>query len=145
MRPITAASMVEEARSRIECLTAVEVEAALDGDTLLVDVREDGERLEHGMIPGDVSAPRGMLEFWADPESPLHRPEFDPLRRTILYCASGGRSALAADNLQRLGYIRVAHLDGGLQAWKESGKPVEMPVGALLGGEEGNDEGENDE
>jgi rhodanese-related sulfurtransferase len=66
-----------------------------------------------------------MLEFWADPTSPYHREEFDPARRTVLYCASGGRSALAADTLQRMGYTNVAHLDGGIKAWKEAGKPVE--------------------
>jgi rhodanese-related sulfurtransferase len=70
-------------------------------------------------------APRGMLEFWADPTSAYHREEFDPARRTILYCASGGRSALAADTLQRMGYANVAHLDGGIKAWKEGGRPVE--------------------
>ncbi len=67
-----------------------------------------------------------MLEFYADPTSAYHRPEFDPARRTILHCASGGRSALAADMLQGLGYGRVAHLDGGLKAWKETGLPVEI-------------------
>ena len=59
-----------------------------------------------------------MLEFYADPSSPYHRAEFDPARRTILFCASGGRSALAADALQTLGYTRVAHLEGGFKAWQ---------------------------
>ncbi len=67
-----------------------------------------------------------MLEFYADPASPYHRPEFDPARRTILYCASGGRSALAADALQGLGYANVAHLDGGFKGWQERGRPVEQ-------------------
>jgi rhodanese-related sulfurtransferase len=119
--------MVAEARSRVENLTPMEVLAALDGDTLLVDVREEQERRNDGFIPGDVFAPRGMLEFWADPESAHHRGEFDPERRVILYCASGGRSALAADTLQRLGYGHVAHLDGGLRAWKENGKMLDLP------------------
>ena len=66
-----------------------------------------------------------MLEFYADPTSAYHRSEFDPSRRTILYCASGGRSALAADMLQALGYIRVAHLDGGLKAWQAAGLEIE--------------------
>ena len=66
-----------------------------------------------------------MLEFWADPSSPYHRPEFDPGRRTILYCASGGPSALAAATLQELGYGRVAHLDGGFNAWREAGREVQ--------------------
>ena len=67
----------------------------------------------------------GMLEFYADPTSPYHRPEFDPERRVILHCASGGRSALAAATLQQMGYRNVAHLDGGLRAWKEQGHPTE--------------------
>lgn len=123
----TAESMVAKARAQIENLAPVEVLAALDGDSLLVDVREEHERVEHGHIPGDVFAPRGMLEFWADPESPFHRKEFDPEERIILYCASGGRSALAAETLQGMGYRRVAHLDGGLQAWRADGRAVNLP------------------
>jgi rhodanese-related sulfurtransferase len=66
-----------------------------------------------------------MIEFWADPTSAYHRPEFDPNRRVILHCTSGGRSALAADTLQQMGYSNVAHLDGGFNAWKEAGQPVD--------------------
>ena len=66
-----------------------------------------------------------MLEFWADPTSAYHREEFDPARRTVLYCASGGRSALAADTLRKMGYGGVAHLDGGITAWKEGGHPTQ--------------------
>jgi rhodanese-related sulfurtransferase len=65
-----------------------------------------------------------MLEFYADPTSAYHQPPFDPGRRIILYCASGGRSALAVAMLQELGYTRVAHLDGGLKAWREAGLTV---------------------
>jgi rhodanese-related sulfurtransferase len=67
-----------------------------------------------------------MLEFYADPTSAYHRVEFDPARRTILYCASGGRSALAAATIQDLGYTQVAHLSGGLKAWREAGYRVEQ-------------------
>ena len=67
-----------------------------------------------------------MIEFYADPTSPYHRPEFQIDRRIILQCASGGRSALATDTLAALGYSRVAHLDGGFKAWKEQGLPVEQ-------------------
>jgi rhodanese-related sulfurtransferase len=94
------------------------------GGALLVDLREPVERAQHGIISGAVSAPRGMLEFWADPTSSYHRPEFDPGRRLVLHCASGGRSALAADTLRRMGYRNVAHLDGGLNAWKAAGRQV---------------------
>jgi rhodanese-related sulfurtransferase len=122
----TAAEMVAEAKKRVENLTADETARELaQGDALLVDVREPGERAENGSIAGAVEAPRGMLEFWADPTSPYHREEFQPDRRIIFHCASGGRSALAAATLENLGYKRVAHLDGGLKAWKEAGRPVQ--------------------
>ncbi|MBA2521633.1 MAG: rhodanese-like domain-containing protein [Chloroflexia bacterium] len=121
----TAAELVTEAKQRVANLTVDEVAAEVErGDALLVDLREPGERAEHGAIPGAVQAPRGMIEFWADPTSAYHRAEFDPNRRVILHCASGGRSALAADTLQRMGYANVAHLDGGFTAWKEAGQPV---------------------
>lgn len=126
LRSLTAAEMVAAAKGRIENLTPGQVASELDGgDAVLIDIREDHERAEGGFIPGSVAAPRGMLEFWADPTSPYHRSEFDPSKRTILYCASGGRSALAAETLQGMGYGNVAHLDGGIKAWKEGGHPVE--------------------
>jgi len=122
----TAASMVADAKQRIENLTADDVSQELAiGDVVLVDLREPDERMASGAIPGATHAPRGMLEFYADATSPYHRPEFATDRRIILYCASGGRSALAADALQRLGYQRVAHLDGGIKGWMAAGKMVE--------------------
>ncbi len=118
--------LVSEAKRRVTNLTPEQVAAEqARGDALLVDVREPEERAQNGAIPNAVHAARGMLEFYADPTSPYHRPEFDPARRTILYCAAGSRSALAADALQQLGYSNVAHLDGGFKGWKESGQPVE--------------------
>ena len=122
----TAAQLIAEARGRIEHLSPAAVVAELErGDVLLVDLREAEERAQHGSLPGAIHAPRGMLEFYADPTSAYHRFPFDHTRRTILYCASGGRSALAADLLQSLGYTQVAHLDGGLRAWREVGLAVE--------------------
>ena len=127
----TASEMVANAKQHIESLTVDQVARELEsGEALLVDLREPEERAQHGSIPGAIHAPRGMLEFWADPTSAYHRPEFDPSRRVILHCASGGRSALAADTLQQLGYANVAHLDGGLKAWKEAGHPVEAAQSA---------------
>lgn len=124
--PKSAAEMVAEAKGHVENLTPEQVAAEVEGgDAILIDIREDEERVQNGAIPNAVRAPRGMLEFWADTSSAYHRDEFDPARRTILYCASGGRSALAADTLQRMGYRNVAHLDGGIKAWKEAEKPVE--------------------
>jgi rhodanese-related sulfurtransferase len=122
----TAAHLVAEAKAQIENLSAAEVVGELQrGDVLLVDLREPEERVAHGVIRGALHAPRGMLEFSADPTSAYHRPEFAPDRRTILYCASGGRSALAATAMQQLGYTRVAHLNGGLKAWREAGLDIE--------------------
>ena len=122
----TAADMVTEAKQRVENLTVDQAADEIErGDALLVDLREPGERAEQGAIPGAVHAPRGMLEFWADPASTYHRAEFDPNRRVILHCASGGRSALAADTLQQMGYSNVAHMDGGFNAWKAANRPVE--------------------
>ena len=124
--PMTAAEMVAQAKQRITNLTVDEVAAErAESDPLIVDVREPAERDEHGSIPGAVSAPRGMLEFYADPTSPYHREGFHPGRRVILHCAAGGRSALAADTLAQMGYTDVAHLEGGFTAWKSAGQPVE--------------------
>jgi rhodanese-related sulfurtransferase len=118
--------LVAEAKGRVENLSVDQVATELDsGDAILIDVREQNERDDGGTIPGAVHAPRGMLEFYADPSSPYHRPEFDPGRRIILHCAAGGRSAMGADVLREMGYTRVAHLDGGFTAWKAAGQPVE--------------------
>ena len=120
----TAKDMIAAARARIENLSAEQVAASLAG-ALVVDLREAEELGKEGAIPGAVHVPRGLLEFAADPTSPAHRAGFDPNGRVILYCASGGRSALAAATLKDLGYERVAHLDGGFKAWKDQGRPIE--------------------
>lgn len=120
-----AMDLVNEAKQEVENLNPDQVASELEkGDALLVDVREPQER-ETASIPGAISAPRGMLEFYADPSLPYHREEFDQDRRIILHCASGGRSALAAKTLKDMGYTNVAHLDGGLKGWQESGHPTE--------------------
>jgi len=122
----TVKDLVAEAKQRVENLSVDQVAAELEGgDAILIDVREQNERDEQGTIAGSVHAPRGMLEFLADPSSPYHRPEFDPNRRIILHCAAGGRSAMGADVLQQMGYAKVAHLDGGFTAWTAAGRPVE--------------------
>jgi rhodanese-related sulfurtransferase len=122
----SAGDMVAAAKGRVENLSPDAVEAELSsGDAVLVDLREAEELEATGRIPGAVHVPRGMLEFRADPTSPYHQEPFDRSRRIILHCASGGRSALGARTLQEMGYGDVAHLDGGITAWKEAGKPVE--------------------
>lgn len=125
----TISQLVTEAKEQIRNLSVDEVAARLDSDAItLVDIRERDEIERDGSIPGAVIAPRGMLEFWADPTSPYHREEFSPQATTILYCASSGRSALAVRALEQLGYADVSHLEGGLRAWKEHGRPVTYDV-----------------
>lgn len=124
MTPV--AQLVAEARERVESLTPAQVRTEIQqGHAVIVDLREPNECAQTGTLPGAIQAPRGMLEFYADPACPYHRPELDPSRRVVLYCASGGRSALSADLLMRMGYPNVAHLGGGLKAWLESGYPME--------------------
>ncbi len=125
--PTNATQRVSEAKQRVENLSVEQTARELEAGALLVDLRESEERREHGIIPGSVHMPRGMLEFYADASLPYHRPELQADRRIILHCASGGRSALGADLLREMGYTNVAHLDGGMNAWKGAGHPVERP------------------
>lgn len=121
----TVSALVAAARQGIENLAVEEVLDALgDPEVTIVDVREPAEVTSSGTIPGALCVPRGLLEFRADPTSPVHDATLDPRRRTILYCASGGRSALAAATLRELGYPDVAHLDGGFTAWTDAGLDV---------------------
>lgn len=124
---MTSDAMVAAAVAAVEAVAVAEVEAELSTGAVLVDVREEDELRVEGWIAGSMWAPRGMLEFWADTTSPQHRFEFQPDRRLLLYCAWGGRSALAAATLSRMGYRRVAYLEGGLRAWKQVGKPLVRP------------------
>ena len=123
---VTATSLVHDAQARIENLDPSTTAREVADGALLVDLREASERDATGAIPGAVHVPRGLLEFKADPSLPTHLPEFDPDRRTILYCASGGRSALAVLTLRDLGYTDVAHLGGGMQAWLGDDRPTEI-------------------
>lgn len=120
-----AADLVAAAKAQVNNLDLDAVEAELaSGDVVLVDIRDADELEAAGRIPGALHIPRGMLEFRADPSSPYHQQPLDPSARVILHCASGGRSALAAATLKEMGYDRVAHLDGGINAWKDAGKPL---------------------
>jgi rhodanese-related sulfurtransferase len=122
----TVDDMVREAKSRIEELSVEQLEAEIEaGDVTVVDIRDPREQWERGAIPGARSMPRGMLEFWFDPDSKYFRGGLDFDDRYVLYCAGGGRSALAADMLQQLGYTNVAHLTVGFNGWKEAGGAVE--------------------
>lgn len=113
-----------EANAVIDTISVAEAKALVgDSEVVFVDVREGGERAQ-GHISGDVHAPRGFLEFLADPESPMHSTALAPDKRLVLYCASGGRSALAAKTLMDMGYDRVAHIAGGFAAWRAADGPV---------------------
>jgi rhodanese-related sulfurtransferase len=117
--------MVAEAKARIENLSPDQVASELmSGDVTLIDLREEHELANTGRIAQAYHAPRGMLEFYADPTSPYYREEFDPNRRLILVSETGARSALAAGTLRQMGYHNVAHLDGGIRAWIGQGLPV---------------------
>lgn len=121
----TARQLVDEAMTEVTTYT-VEQARALHGHAgvQFVDIRDVRELEHEGVIPGAVHAPRGMLEFWFDPESPYHRDVFAQDKEYVLFCAAGWRSALATKTLMDMGMERVAHVDGGFKAWKESGGPV---------------------
>lgn len=121
----TATDLVKEAKQQIENLTPEQVKEELEnGNAILIDIRESEELKQNGKIENSVHAPRGMLEFYADTSLPYHKKEFEKDNRIILYCASGGRSALATTTLKQMGYKNIAHLEGGFKAWKEAGIPV---------------------
>jgi rhodanese-related sulfurtransferase len=118
--------LLAEASSAIETIPAADAMKQLHvEDIVFIDVRDLPELERDGKIPGAVHASRGSLEFYADPESPAHKDIFASGKRLILYCASGLRSALAAQRLQEMGLQRVAHIGGGMSAWKEANGPVE--------------------
>ena len=121
----TVKSMVDEATAAITTFS-VEEARALHGrdDVQFIDIRDVRELERDGVIPGAFHAPRGMLEFWVDPESPYHKPLFAADSHFVLFCAAGWRSALATKTLQDMGLPKVAHIDGGYTAWKDAGAPV---------------------
>jgi len=112
-------AMLAEANAVIETVSVQDLPYHLESpDVVLVDVRDTIEREREGVIPASIHVPRGLLEFQADPESPVHVSEMQPDRRIILYCGTGGRSALAAKTLLDMGYTDVASLAGGYEAWR---------------------------
>ena len=113
--------LLAEANAAIETVSVQDLPYHMeDSDTVLVDVRDERERELDGVIPGSVHVSRGMLEFQADPESPVYNPALDPEARIICYCGTGGRSALAAKTLLEMGYREAASLAGGYAAWKQA-------------------------
>ncbi len=124
----SSAEMVAAARARIEEVETADLIARLDDpDTVVVDIRDIRERQRTGFIPGSVHAPRGMIEFWVDPDSPYHKAIFAEEGKTfVFHCASGWRSALTVATLQDMGF-EAAHLKEGVSTWAELGGPVEIP------------------
>lgn len=121
-------ALVADAEREIETLSFEEA-AKLSGrdDVLFVDVRDIRELTRDGRMPGAFHCPRGMLEFWIDPDSPYYKDVFAQDKKYVFFCAGGLRSALAAQTAQRMGLKPVAHLKGGFGGWKKSGGPVEAP------------------
>ena len=124
----SAKALVEAAEREVETLS-VEDAIKLVGrdDTVLVDIRDIRELQRDGKVPGAFHCPRGMLEFWIDPESPYHKPIFAEDKRFVFFCAGGWRSALAAKTAQDMGLEKVAHVEGGFGEWRKAGGPVEPP------------------
>ena len=121
----TSKALVDEAMELITTYTPEQAKA-LHGDAgvQFVDVRDVRELEREGVIPGAIHAPRGMLEFWVDPESPYHRDVFAQDKEYVLFCAAGWRSALATKTLMDMGLERVAHIEGGFGEWKKAGRPT---------------------
>ena len=118
---ITVKELVATAKSQIEEFTASQVIQLLsDKNVVIVDIRDIRERQKLGFIPGSFHAPRGMLEFWIDPNSAYYKQgKIDPSKEMVLFCAGGLRSALAAKSLQDMGFKNVSHIDGGFGAIKD--------------------------
>ena len=119
-------SLVARAKSEINAVTPQQAfDQAQMGTALLIDIRDIRELQHEGQVGGAFHAPRGMLEFWADPQSPYHKDVFAKSGNLILFCASSWRSALAAKTLQDMGMNNIFDMDGGFNAWKSAGLPIE--------------------
>jgi rhodanese-related sulfurtransferase len=119
--------LIDEAEASIETLSVEEASTLFgNSDVTFVDLRDRRELERDGRIPGAFNCPRGMLEFWIDPESPYHKPVFAEPRKFVFYCASGWRSALATLAAQDMGLDAVCHVSGGFSAWKKADKPTEL-------------------
>jgi rhodanese-related sulfurtransferase len=122
----TVKELVAEANAEIETIDAkTAMKLKEDPNVLLVDLRDIRELNRDGKVPGALHAPRGMLEFWVDPESPYYKEVFGSGKKFVFFCAGGLRSALAAQTVQRMGLEPVCHIEGGFRAWKEAGGAVE--------------------
>lgn len=118
--------LVAQAEAKIETISAAEAIAKANSpETVLVDLRDIRELAREGKVPGAFHAPRGMLEFWVDPDSPYHNEIFSSGKEFIFFCNKGWRSALATATVCDMGLSPVCHIDGGFTAWVEAGGAVE--------------------
>ena len=117
--------LIQSAMTEIETLSLEKAQQLLtDPNVVFVDIRDIRELEREGMIPNAFHAPRGMLEFWVDSDSPYYKPIFGEGKQLILYCASAWRSALSTQTLQRMGVPNICHLEGGFSAWKKAQLPT---------------------
>ncbi|KIC07751.1 rhodanese [Leisingera sp. ANG-M1] len=118
-------ALLAEASSLVETMAVEEAkQKVLDENYVFIDLRDIRELQRSGMIPGAFSCPRGMLEFWIDPDSPYHKPVFNQDKTYVFYCASAWRSALSARAAMEMGLKPVVHLEGGFTEWAKQGGPV---------------------
>ncbi|MFG1202795.1 rhodanese-like domain-containing protein [Xanthobacter aminoxidans] len=120
-------ALLAEANAKVETVTPQEALRRAGEGALLVDLRDPRELEREGRVPGAFHCPRGMLEFWIDPESPYFKPVFGEDRAFVFFCAGGWRSALSAATAQDMGLKPVAHVEGGFKALREAGAPMEAP------------------
>lgn len=119
--------LLDEANAVVAAVSVEDAAGLLaDSSTIFVDLRDPRELQREGKIPGAQHCPRGMLEFWIDPESPYHKPYFSSGKSFVFFCASGWRSALAARTAQEMGLEPVRHMAGGFSAWRDAGLPIDL-------------------
>ncbi|MAI58089.1 MAG: rhodanese [Rhodobacteraceae bacterium] len=119
-------ALVAEANDKVKTISVEEASSRYNKNThVFIDLRDIREIQRSGKIPGAFSCPRGMLEFWIDPDSPYHKEIFNQKKSYVFYCASGWRSALSAQTAQVMGLSPVCHMDGGFTAWGKADQPIE--------------------
>lgn len=122
-------ALLAEAEAAVKTLSVEEAKSLVGRDDIVfVDLRDPRELEREGRMPGAFHCPRGMLEFWIDPESPYAKPVFQEDKQFVFFCAGGWRSALAAKTAQDMGLKPVAHVEGGFSAWKKAGAPFDAPA-----------------
>ncbi len=123
---MTVMQMVDRAMGKVETISVEEASALVGRDDVtFVDIRDIRELWREGKVPGAYHAPRGMLEFWVDPESPYAKDVFQSGKRFVFYCAAGWRSALATEAAMELGLQNTCHIGGGFGAWSKAGLDIE--------------------